>query len=139
MGCYLLLNQLVSIILYSQNPQDIEHGLKYRNTPSYWISTHCVLHSTVAREWDQREGRRSCLCIIVKSTYCYTNYGRPMKPFFHQNPELLCLGRQIGQVNSRALGYFRPNCQRTRFSKVSPLFMFSIIQPLFLQKLSLYM
>ena len=29
---------------------------------------------------------------------CYTDYGRPMKPFFHQNPELLGLGRQFRQI-----------------------------------------
>ena len=34
-----------------------------------------------------------------------TDYGRPMKPF-HWNPELLGLGRQIGQINSGAFGVF---------------------------------
>ena len=28
-----------------------------------------------------------------------TEYGSPMKHFFHQNPKLLGLGRQIGQIN----------------------------------------
>ena len=27
-----------------------------------------------------------------------TEYGRPMKPFFNRNPELLGLGKQIGQI-----------------------------------------
>ena len=35
-----------------------------------------------------------------------TYYGRPMKPFFHQNSKLLCLGRQIGQINFGAFGVF---------------------------------
>ena len=47
-----------------------------------------------------------------------TDYGRPMKPFFHWNSEVLGLGRQLGH----------------HFGKMSPLSMFSTIQPLFLQK-----
>ena len=34
------------------------------------------------------------------------NYGRPMKPFFYQNPKLLGFGKQIGQINSGAFGVF---------------------------------
>ena len=47
----------------------------------------------------------------------------PNEAFFHQNPKFLGLGRYI-------LWYFRPT--------VSPLSMFFINQPLFLQKTSLY-
>ena len=43
--------------------------------------------------------------------FCYTDYGRPMKPFFHGNLELLGLGRQIGQINSGDLQYFWPSYQ----------------------------
>ena len=35
-----------------------------------------------------------------------TDYGRPMKPFFHLNQELFGLGRQIGQITSGAFGVF---------------------------------
>ena len=35
----------------------------------------------------------------------------PIEAFFHRNPELLSLGRQIGQTNSWVFGYFRPNYQ----------------------------
>ena len=57
-----------------------------------------------------------------------TDYGHPMKPFFHSNQELLGLGRQVGQINSGTFGVFS--------AKLSApiLVMFSIIQPLFLQK-----
>ena len=45
---------------------------------------------------------------------CITDYGRPIKPFFHWNPELLGLGRQIRQINSGAFGiYFWPNSQHS--------------------------
>ena len=37
-----------------------------------------------------------------------TDYGRPMKPFFHRNPKLLGLGGQFGQINFGALrGIFK--------------------------------
>ena len=49
----------------------------------------------------------------------YTDYGRPMKPFFHPNPKLLGLGRQFRQIN---------------FGTFGVLSIFSINQPLFLQK-----
>ena len=49
-----------------------------------------------------------------------TDYGHPIKLFFIKNPKLLGLGRQIWQINFGAF--------------VSPFSMFSINQPLFLQK-----
>ena len=55
---------------------------------------------------------------------------RTMDAHGHCNSELLGLGRQIGQINSGDLGYFRPNY----FGTVSPLSIFSIIQLSFLQK-----
>ena len=54
-----------------------------------------------------------------------TDYGRPMKLFFIEITNFLGLARQFGQINFGAFG-------------VSPLSMFSINQPLFLQKVSLY-
>ena len=57
--------------------------------------------------------------------------------FFHWNPELLGLGKQFGQINFRAFGIFGRFIS-THFCTVSPLSTFSIIQPLLLQKLSLY-
>ena len=57
-----------------------------------------------------------------------------MKPFFYQNPKLFGLVRQFGQINFGAYSQFIS----AHFGTVSPLSMFSISQPLFLQKLSLY-
>ena len=48
----------------------------------------------------------------------------------HVNPELLGLGRQIGQISS---GAFEVTIS-THFGTVSPLSMFTVIQSLFLQK-----
>ena len=54
----------------------------------------------------------------------------PKEAFFHRNPKLLGVGRQFGQINFGAFGVFI--C--THFGILSPLSMFSINQPLFLQK-----
>ena len=68
-------------------------------------------------------------CVLyINSTLGPTDYGRPMKPFFHQNPKHLCLGRQFGQINCGAFGVFS-----AKLSARSEYY-FSIIQPLFLQK-----
>ena len=48
---------------------------------------------------------------------------------FHWNPELLGLGRQIGQINSGAFGVLIGWIISTHFGTVSPLSMFNI--PLF--------
>ena len=62
-----------------------------------------------------------------------------MKPFFFENPELLGLGRQIGQMNSAAFGVFSAELSAPILvHTVSPLTMFSIIQPLFLQKYKVF-
>ena len=62
--------------------------------------------------------------------HSYMDYGRPMKPF------------RLGQTNwaDKFLGIWGIFGQTisTHFGAVSPLSMYSIIQPLFLQKLSLY-
>ena len=36
-----------------------------------------------------------------------TDYGRLLKPFFHQNPKLLGLGKQFGQINFGAFRIFQ--------------------------------
>ena len=59
----------------------------------------------------------------------------PNEAFFHRNPKLLGLGRQFEQVNFGAFGVFSANYViSTHFDTVSPLAMFSINKPLFLQK-----
>ena len=59
----------------------------------------------------------------------------PNEAFFHRNPKLLGLGRQFGQTiwADKFWGIFGQFIS-THFGKVSPLSMFSINQPLFLQK-----
>ena len=77
-------------------------------------------------------------CVLyINSTLGPTDYGRPMKPFFHQNPKHLCLGRQFGQINCGAFGVFLANLSAPILGTVSPLSMSSINQPLFHKKLSL--
>jgi hypothetical protein len=46
--------------------------------------------------------------ICGQDDICGTGHGlrTPNEVFFHQNPELLGLGRQIGQINSGAFGVF---------------------------------
>ena len=61
-------------------------------------------------------------------TYPPTVYERPMKPFFHQNPKLMGLGRQFGQINFVAFGVYLADLSALI------LVLFSINQPLFLQK-----
>jgi hypothetical protein len=39
-----------------------------------------------------------CKMIMIK-----LDYGRPMKPFFHQKPKLLGLGRQFGQIKDQII------------------------------------
>ena len=48
------------------------------------------------------------LTFMILVIVLYTDYGRPMKPFFIeiQNPELFGLDRQIEQINSGAFGVF---------------------------------
>ena len=60
----------------------------------------------------------------------YTDYGRPMKLFFI---EIQNLGRQIGQIHFGAFGVFLANLSAPILI-LCPLSMFSINQPLFLQK-----
>ena len=46
------------------------------------------------------------VCIFNEDCTATTDYRRPMKPFFHRNPKLLCLGRQYGQIYFGAFGVF---------------------------------
>jgi hypothetical protein len=70
----------------------------------------------------------------------------PNEAFFYWNLELLGLGGHIGQINSGAFGVFLAELSAPilvqidqRENRVSPLSMFSIIQPLFLQKTNIYL
>jgi hypothetical protein len=57
----------------------------------------------------------------------------PNEALFHRNPKLL--GRQFGQIHFGTFGVFSTDLSALgHFGTVSPLFMFSINQPLFLQK-----
>ena len=58
-----------------------------------------------------------------------TDYGRPMKPFFIEMENFLAWTDILGRQILGHLGYFRLNY----FGTVSPLSIFSIIQPLYLQ------
>ena len=60
-----------------------------------------------------------------------------MKSFFHRNPKLLGLSRQFGQIRFGAVGAFLADLSAPigHFGTVSPLSIFSINQPLFLQKI----
>ena len=62
----------------------------------------------------------------------------PNEAFLHRNPKLLGLGRQFEQIYVGAFGAIFSQFISTHFGTVSPLSMFSINQPLILQKLSLY-
>ena len=53
----------------------------------------------------------------------------PNEAFFHQNPEILGLGRQFGQTPFGTYAVFS-----NHFGTVSPLSMFSINQQIFIQK-----
>ena len=55
----------------------------------------------------------------------------PNEAFFHRNPEILGMGRQIG---SWSIWVIFSQTISTHFGTLSPLSMFSNIQPLFLQK-----
>ena len=45
------------------------------------------------------------VCIFNEDCTATMDYGRLMKPFFHRNPILLCLGRQFGQIHFGAFGH----------------------------------
>jgi hypothetical protein len=66
----------------------------------------------------------------------YYNHGvRTLnEPFFHENTKLLGLGRQFGQMQFGPFGAFSRSIYQHPFGNVSPLSIFSINQPLFLQK-----
>ena len=73
-----------------------------------------------------------------------TDYGSPMKPFFHWNPKLLELGRQIGQINFEAFGIFSAELsvpilvQWVPCPQISPCPCFLLFNHSFYKKLSLY-
>jgi hypothetical protein len=63
-----------------------------------------------------------------------TELQTPNEAFFHWNPELLGLGRQIRQINSGAFGVFWAELSAPILAQWVIFPCFSIIQPLFLQK-----
>ena len=58
----------------------------------------------------------------------------PNKAFFHPNSKRFGFGGQIGQISLGAFGLFSAELSAQIFSTLSPLIMFFINQPLFLQK-----
>ena len=62
----------------------------------------------------------------------------PNEAFFHQNPKLLGLGQTIWPDKFWGIWGIFEQFIGTHFGTVSPLSMFSINQPLFLQKIILY-
>ena len=86
-----------------------------------------------------------CLYIVVFWTrsllhYLAYTYGlwhglrTPNEAFFHGNPKLLGSGRQFGQISFLGIWGIFGQYISTHFSTVSPLSIFSINPPLFLQK-----
>ena len=71
----------------------------------------------------------------VERTKVRLNHGlrTPNETFFHFDPELFGLDRQIGQINSAEFGVFSAKLSAP-ILVVSPLSMFFLIQQLFLQK-----
>ena len=59
----------------------------------------------------------------------------PNEAFIHQNPKLLGLDRQFGQISFGAFVGIFGQFTSTHFGSMSPLSMFSINQPLFLQEI----
>ena len=62
----------------------------------------------------------------------------PNEAFFHWNPELLGLGRQIGRINSGAFGVFLAKLSTPIFVLWVPCPCFLLINHYFYKKLSLY-
>ena len=99
---------------------------------------HLLLHTVLLASFTQKKfNERHTRCVFFDAfprffTVKDTDYGCQIKPFFHRNPKLLGLNIQFGQVNFWVFGVFFGWFISTHFGTVSPLSMFSIIQPLFL-------
>ena len=63
-----------------------------------------------------------------------TDYGRPNDGFFHRNPKLFGKGQKNWADKFWGIWGILGQTIGTHFGTVSPLSMFSINQPLFLQK-----
>ena len=59
----------------------------------------------------------------------------PNGAFFHPYPKLSGLSRQFWQIYFGAFRVFSANLSAPLFGTMSPLYIFSINQPLFLQKI----
>ena len=77
--------------------------------------------------------------MVIKIDVFLHKLRTPNEASFHRNSKLLCLGRQFGQIDLGAFGGIFTLFFSTHFGTLSPLSIFSISQPLFLQKtLDLY-
>ena len=76
--------------------------------------------------------------VVILYTYIGTDYGRLMNLFFHQNPKLLGLGRQIGQINFGAFGVFSAKLSAPSLVQWVPCPCFPLFNQYFNKKLSLY-
>ena len=120
-------------ILVTCNPKT-NSSLPYKVAPMLkWSKLSCEKESS-SITWKARRARGE---LGAKdrgsSSHRSTDHGRSMKPFFIEIPNF-----EIGQTNWAdkflgILGIFGGTII-THFVRVSPLSMFSIIQPLFLQK-----
>ena len=68
----------------------------------------------------------------------FTDYGHPMKPFFHRNPKLSGLGRQFGQIKFGAFRVVSVSLSAPILVLWVPCPCFPLINHYFYKKLSLY-
>ena len=104
-----------------------------------WICSAGPYSSTKLSTWPQ--------CIVLHRTADHTLFffsfyssghglRTPKESFFRWNPEILGLGRQIGQINSGTFGEFSTKLSTPILVQwVLPCPCFFIIQPLFLQEI----
>jgi hypothetical protein len=97
------------------------------------------LHSlSSARKPDTCRSRKfqsaDCFCRFKAGFPTSHRLRSPNETFFHRNSKLFGLGRQFGQINFGAFWVFLANLSAPIFGTVNILSMFSINQPLFLQK-----
>ena len=94
-----------------------------------WHKIVCAnLHTLIIEFRSFLKRTAQLLSTMIKITTVNHGLQMPYDAFFHWNPELLGLGRQIGQVNSETFRVFSVKiCISTHFGTVSPLSMFSIM------------
>ena len=93
------------------------HFLKQTKTPTisqvflsifFFISVHHYLLATMHFMCKQR---RATTIFLISIDAQLHGLRTPNEAFFHQNPKLLGLGRQIGQINVVAFGVFSADCE----------------------------